>query len=94
MDFRWAFVDRVSAGNEKLAEVLAAEADILGRLRRGDDEVDPARLIANLDAEGGGDIEAAFAVHAEAACFILIIPVIEFVKRLGSYNSSFIIECE
>lgn len=69
MDFRWALIDRVSAGDEELAEVFATEADILGRLRRGDDEVHPACLIADLDAERGGDVETALGVNAETANF-------------------------
>ena len=65
--FGGAPVDHVAAGDEQLAEILATGADIVRRLRRGDDEIHAPCLIEHLDAERGGDIEPAVGVHAEAA---------------------------
>ena len=64
--FGLAFVDGVSAGDEKLAEVFPTKADVKGLLGRGDDEVYAACLIKDLDAEGSGDVEPAVGVYAKA----------------------------
>ena len=61
-----ALVDLVAAGDEDRRKVLAAEADVVGLLRGGDDEVHAAGLVADLDAQRGGDVEPAVGVHAEA----------------------------
>lgn len=68
-----AFVDRVATGDEEFAQVLAAETDISGRFRGGDDEVDSSGLVADLDAESGSHIEAAVGIHTEAACIRLLL---------------------
>ena len=62
---RGAFVDRVAAGDEQLAEVFAAEAEVVSRFGCGNDEVHASSLIADLDAERGGDVEPAIGVDKE-----------------------------
>ena len=61
-----AFVDLVAAGDEEFSKVLAAEADVVGLLRGGDDEVHTPGLVADLDAECGGDVEPAIGVDTHA----------------------------
>lgn len=73
---RRAFIDRVSTGDEELAEVFATETDIERGFRRRDDEVHTACLIEHLDAEGGGDVQSAFGVNAGSFRRIFIWPVL------------------
>ena len=63
--FRRAFVDRVTARDKELAKVLAAKADVVRLLGSRDDEVHAARLVEDLDAKRGGDVEPAVGVNAE-----------------------------
>src|SRR5262249_43829982 len=60
-------VDLVAAGREQDIEVLAAEREVRDpSVGGGKDRVDPAGLVADLDAEPRGGVEPSVAVDADA----------------------------
>src|SRR5262249_22825806 len=63
LDLDVALVDLVAAGGEQDVDPGAAEAEVRdAAIGRRDDGVDPAGLVADLDAHPGGDVKAAVAV--------------------------------
>ncbi len=67
LDLELPLVNAVCAGGKKGLKVRSAEADV-GDAAVGcrDDAVDPAGLIADLDAHPRGDVESTVAVHPHA----------------------------